>query len=189
MNAAERLICSSSPWRYLTRRHLLPWLLSKTSLGHHLLEIGAGYGAATAALQSRLSRVTALEYDHKSALKLKSRNSNATTWVVGGDAARLPFASQTFSAALAALVLHHLKTTELQDQTFAETFRVLQPGGVFIIFEIMDGWFNRAFHIHSTFTPVRPDSVFARLSAVGFSKINLDKRAGSFRLTAIRPTE
>jgi len=186
MNAAEHFICSSSIWRYFTRRQLLPWILSGVHLGDHLLEIGAGYGAATAQLKTRVSRVTSLEYDHNATLKLKLQNGAVLGGAVRGDAARLPFASQTFSSALAILVLHHLKSAELQDQMFEEAFRVLRPGGVFVAFEITDGWFHRVGHIRSTFTPVPPGSLNSRLSAAGFSSIALDSRQGAFRVTAIR---
>ena len=188
MNAAEHFICSSTLWRYFTRKKLLPWLLSGTCLGDHLLEIGAGYGAATSYLATRISRVTCLEYDHSSALKLKSQ-INGIAAAVRGDAANLPFASQTFSSALAILVLHHLKSTQLQDHMFAEVFRILRPGGIFIAFEIHDGWLHRVGHIHSTFTPLLPSSAFPRLNAAGFSKIALDARKGAFRVTATRPRE
>jgi ubiquinone/menaquinone biosynthesis C-methylase UbiE len=186
MNAAEHFICSSPLWRYFTRRQLLPWLLSGTRLGDHLLEIGAGYGAATSYLTTHVSRVTSLEYDRNSTLKLKSQ-INGIAAAVRGDAANLPFTSQTFSSALAILVLHHLKSTQLQDQMFAEAFRVLRPGGVFIAFEIHDSWFHRVGHIRSTFTPLAPGSALPRLSAAGFSEIALDVRKGAFRITAIRP--
>ena len=187
MNLAENLICSSSLWRYLTQRQLLPWLLSGTCLGDHLLEIGAGYGAATSYLQTRVPRVTSLEYAHNSVLKLRSQSSNSPASAVRGDAAHLPFACQVFSSALAILVLHHLKSTQLQDRMFAEAFRVLRPGGIFIAFEIPDTWFHRVGHIHSTFTPLAPSSAFARLNAAGFSKVTLDARKGAFRVTAFRP--
>ena len=189
MNAAEHFICSSSLWRYFTQHQLLPWLLSGTRLGDHLLEIGAGYGAATPILKTRVSRVTSLEYDHRSALKLKSQNNSGTAAAVRGDASQLPFASQTFSAALAILVLHHLRSSPLQDQMFAEAFRVLRPGGVFLAFEIPDSWFHRLGHIRSTFTPIAPTSVFPRLGSAGFFKIALDVRKGAFRVIATRPTE
>jgi SAM-dependent methyltransferase len=189
MNAAEHFICSSSLWRYLTGRQLLPWILSGTLLGDHLLEIGAGYGAATPHLKTRVSRVTSLEYDHNATLKLKSRNGNGLASAIRGDAARLPFASRTFSSVLAILVLHHLKSSDLQDRMFAEAFRVLRPGGVFVAFEIMNSWFHRASHIRSTFTPVAPPSAFPRLSAAGFSRITLDLRKGAFRMNALRPNE
>jgi ubiquinone/menaquinone biosynthesis C-methylase UbiE len=189
MNAAEHFICSSSLWRSFTQRQLLPWLLSGAFLGDYVLEIGAGYGAATTFLKSHTSRVTSLEYDYKSALKLKLRNDNGAVTIVQGDAAHLPFACETFSSAIAILVLHHLKSPQLQEEMLAESFRVLRPGGVFLVFEITDSWFHRLGHIRSTFTPVAPASVFQRLNAVGFSKVALDVRKGGFRVTAIRPTQ
>ena len=189
MNLAEHLICSSSAWRYLTQRQLLPWLLSDVRLGDHLLEIGAGYGAATRYLNTQIPRVTSLEYDHGAVCKLKSQSDKGCSATVQGDAARLPFASETFSSVLAILVLHHLKSTQLQDQTFAEAFRVVRPGGVFIVFEICDSWLHRIGHVRSTFTPLAPGSVSPRLAAAGFSGVNLDLRKGGFRMTAIRPRQ
>ncbi|MGB2666342.1 MAG: class I SAM-dependent methyltransferase [Candidatus Acidiferrum sp.] len=188
MNAAEHFFCSSSLWRHLTSRKLLPWILGGASLGDHLLEIGAGYGPATGHLQTRVRRITSLDYDHNSSLQLKSQNNVGAIAAVQGDASQLPFACETFSSALAILVLHHLRSTELQDQMFVEAFRVLRPGGVFIGFEIPDNWLHRAGHIRSTFTPMVPSSAFPRLNAAGFSKISLDVRRGGFRFTATRPT-
>jgi len=186
MNAAEHLVCSSSWWRWLTEHRLLPWVLSHHSLGDHLLEIGAGSGAATTFLRERV-RVTSLEYDHRSTVKLNSQHQVGLGWAVQGDACRLPFKEQTFSSALAVLVLHHLKSRELQDQVFAEVFRVLLPGGIFLAFEITDGWFNRVMHFRSTFTPVSPSSASARLTETGFSQTEIDLRKGTFRLSAVRP--
>ncbi len=189
MNAAEHFICSSSLWRYCTQRLLLPWVLSGIRLGDHLLDIGAGYGAATGYLRKRVSNVSSLEYDHKSTLKLKLQHDATPGGAVRGDASQLPFACQSFSSVLAVLVLHHLRSTELQYQMFTEVFRVLRPGGVFVAFDIMDSWIHRAGHIRSTFTPVRPSSVFPRLTSAGFSSIALDFRRGAFRVTAIRPKQ
>jgi ubiquinone/menaquinone biosynthesis C-methylase UbiE len=189
MNAAEHFICSSSLWRRLTARKLLPWILSGVPLGDHLLEIGAGYGPATAYLQTRIPRITSLDYDHNSSLKLKLQNNVDTVTAVQGDASQLPFAPRTFSSALAILVLHHLKSADLQDQMFAEACRVLRPGGVFIVFEIPDNWLHRIGHIRSTFTPMVPSSAFPRLNAAGFSEISLDVGSGGFRFTAIRPIQ
>lgn len=189
MNAAEHLICSSSLWRYFNKRKLLPWILSETDLGDHLLEIGAGYGAATGYLRKRVSRVTSVEYDRLSTRKLRLQHAQRSGGgAVHGDATRLPFASQTFSSALAVLVLHHLGSRELQDRTFAEIFRVLRPRGIFMAFEITDSWIHRVGHVRSTFTPVSPGSAFGRLSAAGFSPIALDLRKGAFRFIATRPS-
>jgi ubiquinone/menaquinone biosynthesis C-methylase UbiE len=186
MNAFENLLCSSSLWRYLTKCHLLPSTLSNANLGDDLLEIGAGFGAATPALRERVARVTSLEYAHDSALKLKSRHDAINPRIVQGDAAQLPFADASFSSAVAILVLHHLKTSALQDQAFAGIFRVLCPGGTFVAFEIADSWLHRKAHFRSTFTPVAPSSSAARLTSAGFCKISVDSRPGGFRLIATK---
>jgi ubiquinone/menaquinone biosynthesis C-methylase UbiE len=186
MNAFENSFCSSSLWRYLTKRRVLPWLLSGATLGDHLLEIGAGFGAASGPLRQRVGRVTSLEYSHDSAVKLKTRRDVAAPEIVQGDAARLPFADGSFSSAVSILVLHHLKTTEMQDQSFAEVFRVLRPGGMFLAVEISDSWLHRRMHFRSTFTPLAPASAFARLTSAGFSRISVDFQNGGFRLSAIK---
>jgi SAM-dependent methyltransferase len=188
MNAAEHFFCSSSLWRYLSAHKVLPWVLSGATLGDQLLEIGAGYGPATAYLNNRVSSLTSLEYDHDSALKLKLQ-TDGTSATVCGDASRLPFARQTFSSAVAILILHHLESPQLQDQMFAEVFRVLRPGGTFLALEIPDRWFHRVGHIHSTFIPIAPSSVSQRLSSAGFSKVTVDARTAAFRFSATRPAQ
>jgi len=184
MNALENWYCSTSFWRWMTRERLLPWLLGGADVGDHVLEIGAGAGAATAELRKRARHVVSLEYDHLFAAKLARRNDNAG--VVQGDAASLPFADRTFSSAIAVLVLHHLRTREQQDRAFAEAHRVLQPGAHFFAFEIPDGWLNRVIHIKSTFVPVQAEALEARLAAAGFVDIALDRRAGGFSVRAAR---
>jgi ubiquinone/menaquinone biosynthesis C-methylase UbiE len=185
MNALENWFCSTSLWRKITRDQLLPWVLDRADLGDHLLEIGAGPGAATAELRKRVSRVTSLEYDHALVVRL-ARSNGKGAGVVRADAAALPFGDRTFTSATAVLVLHHLRSTELQDRALAEILRVLQPGGRFFAFEIPDGWFNRFIHTKSTFVPVQPDALVARLTNVGFGSITVDHRAGGFRFRASR---
>ena len=63
MNRFENWFCSSSIWRFVTERKLLPWMLSGYALGDHVLEVGAGPGATTDELLRRAGRVTSLEYD------------------------------------------------------------------------------------------------------------------------------
>jgi SAM-dependent methyltransferase len=186
MNALENWFCSTSFWRNLTERKLLPWLLADVQLGEHILEIGAGPGAATRELLRRAPRVTSLEYDHTLARRLALRSGRGAG-IVQGDAAVLPFADRSFACVVAILVLHHLKSVALQDRAFAETHRVLRPGGIFLAGEIPDGWFNRAIHFRSTFTPVHPASLAARLASAGFgSDIRMDSQSSGFRFLASR---
>lgn len=82
-----------------------------------------------------------------------------------------------------------MKSTELQDRTFAEAHRVLRPGGSLFAFEITDGWIHRIGHYKSTFTPVAPGSAFARLTNAGFSRVSVDFRSGGFRIRARKAAE
>ena len=189
MNRMEHFFCSTALWQSMTHRILLPWVLSGGRLGDHVLEIGAGYGAATGHLLKLVPRVTSLEYDPRLLQKLKAKHQCAELTPLCGDAATLPFADRSFSSAVAILVLHHLKSRELQDRALAEVHRVLRPGGSLFAFEINDGWIHRAAHYKSTFTPVTPGSAFARLTKVGFSKISVDFRSGGYRMSARRAAE
>jgi SAM-dependent methyltransferase len=189
MNRMEHFFCSTSLWQRMTHRFLLPWILSGVRLGDHVLEVGAGYGAATGCLLKLAPRVTSLEYDPRLLARLTAKHQCPELTTVCGDAAALPFADQSFSSALAILVLHHLKSRELQDRALAEVHRVLRPGGSFFAFEINDGWIHRAAHYKSTFTPVTPGSAFARLTGAGFAKISVDFRSGGYRVSARRAAE
>lgn len=186
MNCLETWFCGSPFWRYVTRRQLLPWLVGGSELGDHVLELGAGPGAATEELRLRVGRVTSLEHDHEFAARLGARVSGTNASVIQGDAATLPFLANTFSSAIAILMLHHLRSNDLQDRAFAEIARVLRPGGVFLAFEIQDGWLNRVGHIRSTFVPVDPATAPARLTALGFSQATVDLWRSGFRIRALR---
>ncbi|HLZ91927.1 MAG TPA: class I SAM-dependent methyltransferase [Candidatus Acidoferrum sp.] len=185
MNALENWYCSTSFWRWMTRERLLPWLLGGASLGEQLLEIGAGAGAATAALRKRVPHVVSLEYDRGFATKLAHQNGLGAG-VVQGDAAALPFTGRSFSSVIAILALHHLRSSEQQDRAFREIHRVLRPGGQFFAFEIPDGWLHRLVHTRSTFVPVHPQRIAARLRNIGFADVTLDLRPGGFRFRASR---
>lgn len=192
MNRFENWICASSFWRGVTRKKVLPWLLSGIDLGDHILEIGAGAGAATKELRSRADRVTSLEYSRQLVTKLAAQNnrqhgsSASNGEVLQGDASALPFPGKTFSAVIAVLMLHHLKSPEAQDAAFAEVFRVLRSAGVFVALDIPDGWLHRIAHIRSTFVPLAPSTAHHRLVAAGFSSVSMDFQRGFFRLRASR---
>jgi len=184
MNRLENWFCASPFWRRITREKLLPWALEEINLGDRVLEIGAGPGAATPELARRARSVTSLEYSHKFCVDLKSKIGVQN--VVQGDAAILPFATGAFTAAIAVLVLYHLRSVEAQDRAFAEIHRVLEPGGVFVAVEVDDGWLTRLAHFRSTFVVLAPKSAGERVRAAGFSRIKLTSRSGGFRLRAER---
>jgi ubiquinone/menaquinone biosynthesis C-methylase UbiE len=184
MNSLENWFCASGMWRSLTEQKWLPLAVEGISLGDHILEVGAGPGAATRALAARTRRVTSLEYSHKFCVDLHERVG--ATGVVQGDAAILPFPEHSFSSAIAVLVLHHLRSREAQDRALAEIHRVLEPGGIFIALEIDDSWLARMLHIRSTFVPVASEQLGGRLRAAGFSNAQITKRSGGFLVRAQR---
>jgi len=184
MNSFENWFCASGLWRYVTERKWLPWLLEEMDLGEHVLEVGAGPGAATAELARRARSVTSLEYSHDFCVKLHAKSDAAC--IVQGDASVLPFESQTFTSAIAVLVLHHLRSSGEQDRAFAEIFRVLKPDGVFVALEIQDGWLTRVAHFSSTFVPVSIDGLNSRLRAAGFSNVSVNNHRGAIRMRAQR---
>lgn len=186
MNAFENWFCGTPLWRWVTATRLLPWVLGGIQPGDHVLELGSGPGAGTAALRERAKRVTSLDYSHRFASGLLAGERSGNARVVQGDASALPFADGTFSAAVAILVLHHLRTAELQLLAFREVRRVLRPGGLFLAFEIRDSWMNRIGHIRSTFTPLEPQKLPAALGASGFSSVGMAERQGGFRFCATR---
>jgi SAM-dependent methyltransferase len=163
--------------------------LSDSDIGDHLLELGSGPGAGTDELRRRAPRVTSIEYSHAFAARLAARRPDAHAPVLQGDASALPFADGSFSSAIAVLMLHHLRSSQLQERMFAEVHRVLRPGGVFVAFEIQNGWLQRAIHRNSTFVPVRPASVPALLTSAGFARVTVDIRFGGFRFRARRARE
>ena len=149
-------------------------------LGNHVLEIGAGAGAATAELRRRAGRVTSLEYSAQLAARLAQKNDWAR--IVRADATCLPFAPSQFACVVAVLMLHHLPSEDAQDCAFREAARVLRPGGVFVAFEIHDRWLQRVSHFRSTFTPLRTEGLGARLAASGFAAPRIDSQPQGFRL-------
>lgn len=184
MNQAHRWLCRSAVWRRALETRILPWALAGTELGDELLELGPGPGLTTDLLRTHAPYVTALEIDPRMADALGRRLGQTNVRVVQGDAADMPFGDDAFSAVVSLTMLHHVSSTTLQDRLLAEAYRVLQPGGVFVG---TDNTWNLAFgllHLGDTLVPVDPGTLPARLEAVGFSGVRVDRVAGRFRFRA-----
>ena len=84
-------------------------------------------------------------------------------------------------------MLHHVPSTALQDRLFAQVWRVLEPGGVFICSDSRQSWQMRLIHIGDTLVPIDPDTVSARLESSGFEVLEIEKNSRAFRFQARRP--
>jgi ubiquinone/menaquinone biosynthesis C-methylase UbiE len=184
MNSLENWFCATTFWRNITRQRLLPWILQGTEAGGDALELGAGPGAATSLLRERFSSVTSLDFSAPFAARLSQQSGPGAARVVQGDAAQLPFADETFHCVVAILMLHHLPSATLQAASLVEACRVLRPNGVFLAFEIHDGWLQRLIHLRSTFVPFAASGASVRLNAAGFSRASVDFCRGGFLMRA-----
>ena len=131
MNLLHRRRCSSAGWAELVRDQMLPWTLHGVELGERTLEIGPGYGATLRTLLDRAAAVTAVEVDKPMAERLQRLYGDRAR-VIHGDGTATGLPDTSFNSVVCFTMLHHVPTDRLQDQLFAEAFRVLTPGGVFV---------------------------------------------------------
>jgi ubiquinone/menaquinone biosynthesis C-methylase UbiE len=185
MNLIHRKICSSDGWVRAVRESMLPWALENVDLGGDSLEIGPGFGATTRVLVEMVPRLTIVEVDHASALRLREQFPDVT--VIEGDGAQLPLPDNSFSSVTCFTMLHHVPSPVAQDQLFAETCRVLRPGGVFAGMDSRYSLRFRILHLFDTMTLVDPDTLPDRLRAAGFSDVEVEKREGRLKFRATKP--
>lgn len=93
--------------------------------GQHVLDVGCGPGALTAQLVSRAAVVSAVEPSASFAAAVRARVPAADVRQCAAE--QLPFADDTFDAALAQLVVHFMADPVLG---LREMSRVTRPGGV-----------------------------------------------------------
>src|SRR5580700_2440672 len=167
MNRLHQWLCRSDCWRSIVAQRL-SWAIGNTDLGSNVLEIGSGPGLTTDLLRSSVPRLTALEIDPKLAASLSSRLAKSNVRVIEGDATHMPFGNSEFSSAVSFTMLHHVPSSQLQDQVLREVCRVLKPGGFFVGSDSLQNCWMRIIHIGDTLVPVNPDTFGARLDSAGF---------------------
>jgi ubiquinone/menaquinone biosynthesis C-methylase UbiE len=138
MNAAEyermyRL--EDTYWWFVGRHRLIEALFrryfgapdSAAAASRTLLDVGCGTGAMSARL-TRWGKVVSADF---SPLALQFSQRRGLRHLVGADAMRLPFQSDSFDAIIALDILEHLPDDQA---AMCEFFRVLKPGGrVFVL--------------------------------------------------------
>ena len=147
MPATERAFCRSGPWRFPTRRAVLPWAQRATELDGEVLELGSGAGSAGREALARFPsiRLTASDIDP---VMLDSARQGLVSFgdrvdVRQADATRLPFPDGQFDAVASFIMLHH---TLRWEEALGEAARVLRPGGVLIGYDVVRSGPARVFH-------------------------------------------
>lgn len=139
MNLLHRRHCSSAGWEKAVANQLLPWALQHVELGPRTLEIGPGYGATLQALLGLTASLTAVEVDNSMVERLNRRYGQRAR-IIRGDGTQTGLPDDHFTSVVCFTMLHHVASAQLQDQLFAEAYRVLQPGGVFAGSDGCPGW-------------------------------------------------
>jgi ubiquinone/menaquinone biosynthesis C-methylase UbiE len=183
VNRLHHWYCNREAWKRHVRDELVPAALDGLDLGGDVLEVGPGFGPATEALAPRAERLTALELDSSLAGDLRARLADKAE-IVEGSGTAMPFADQSFDAVVCFTMLHHVPSPEEQDRLFAETHRVLRPGGVFAGTDSLGRGLGFALlHVGDDRVLIDPDRLEPRLAGVGFdgAGIRVDSDFFTFR--------
>ena len=186
MNALHRKVCSSRRWGRAVRESIIPWTLDGVDLGADVLEIGPGFAATTRVLARRPGRLTALEIDPASALRLTDEFGDRVR-VVEGDATAMPFPDDSYSGVVCFTMLHHVPSPELQDRLCAEAVRVLRPGGTFAGSDSQPSLTMTLIHLRDTLVPVPPQTLAQRLTDAGLAEVQVTGRPGRVRFRGVKP--
>lgn len=187
MNKAHEM-CGSDEWRQAIRDMILPWALGEVDLGDDVLEVGPGYGATTDVLCTLAGHLTSVEIDAELAGMLRSRFADADhVEIVHGDATELSYPDGKFSGAACFTMLHHVPSIELQDRLFGEVARVLRPGAALVASDSLGSDDLAAMHDGDTYNPVDPASLPARLTAAGFTGVEVKTNEFGWAAIARRP--
>jgi SAM-dependent methyltransferase len=187
VNRVHNILCSSSWWAGRVEDRLIPWGLRGVELGDDVLEIGPGFGATTRLLASMPAKLTVLELEPRYCERLR-RELGDRVEVVRGDATRLPFEHERFSAVVCFTMLHHIPVRAQQDRVFDEVARVLRPRGIFAGTDsVGTGAVFRLIHIGDALLPLDPLELPGRLQASGLGEAAVTRAGGSFRFRARKP--
>lgn len=165
---------------------MIPWALDGVDLGDDILEIGPGYGANIRVLIERAPRYTAVEIDPVMAQRLGDEFGSRAT-IINGDGTDTQLPAARFTSVVCFTMLHHVPTAELQDQLFAEAYRVLAPGGVFAGSDGVPSWHFRLIHFRDIYNPIPPATLADRLRGAGFGEVTTDVADGRQRWRATKP--
>ena len=173
MNQAHLEFCGGPVWQQMVEEMVMPECMAGVDLGDDVVEIGPGPGFTTDVLRTLAARVTAVEIDPELARSLHDRLANTNVEVIEGDATTLELPDDRFSGAASFNMRHHVPTAVGQDRIFSELARVLRADGVLVASDANPRDELDDFHIDDTYNPIDPDALDARLTAAGFTDIQI----------------
>jgi SAM-dependent methyltransferase len=186
MNFLHRRLCASAKWKEVVQRYALPWTLEQIEVGGEVLEIGPGYGVATEVLQQQVRHLTCVESDCRLTDRLRRKLQGNLT-IRCEDATAMSLPGESFDGVVCFTMLHHIRSTELQNKLFVEVARVLRPGGVFAGTDSLESRVTRLIHLFDTLVLVDPETLPRRLTAAGFENVQVDVNPYAFRFRAWKP--
>lgn len=170
-------------------RHLIAFLAARTGGAPvRILDVGCGTGKQLAANRAQLPKVLMAGVDRFAGmLRIAQKRCPSVGWLQA-DGAELPLALQSFDYASSQYAYPHIGRTE---RLIAELFRVLKPGGRFVMTNIdpwaMAGWllyrfFPEAYELDQQ-DFVRVDTFVALMRAAGFENVTVVREDKSIRQT------
>ncbi len=153
-----------------------------------ILDIGCGTGKQLAANRAQLPHLRMIGVDRFSGmLRIAQRRSAGVDWLQG-DGAALPLASASVDYATCQYAYPHVGRT---DRLIAEVFRVLRPGGRFVMVNIdpwaMPGWLLYRFFPEAEELDrqdfVTVDRFVDLMTAAGFAGVTVTRQDKSVRQT------
>ena len=145
-----------------------------------IAELGCGGGRNTAELLKRYpqANVTALDYSALSVEKTKEYNKDMIAadrcTVIQGNVAELPFEDGAFDLATAFETVYFRPGLE---HCFSEVYRVLKPGGTFMICNESDGTDDTSLKFEKIIEGMKcytVDELFSALTKAGFTEVKSD---------------
>jgi len=132
-----------------------------------LLDIGCGTGTFLNAVKDKVGELTGLEYNYGMIGQAKSLLGDSVK-LLQGSADKLPFDDASFDTCTMHQVLHHFPKDDNYAfclRSFEEAFRVLKPGGIFVLNTSVPDQQRDAFWWLSLF-PKASDAVCSRFPSL-----------------------
>src|SRR5579883_2414597 len=134
-----------------------------------LIDVACGPGVVTAALAPNARSVVAFDATEAMLAQTEARCAKAGLNNVefrSGDAEALPFADAEFDGAVSRAAVHHFADPQ---RAFAEMFRVLRPGGIAVIADVISSENTDESRLHNAIERLRDPSHVRMLPASAFA--------------------